>query len=329
MNTLKPPVPRSGLFWAIAGLLLFLFVEIGGLWLWRSAAIKAEARRKNQRVEVERSSPPAPGLAATGEAAVRQQIEVARIRLNELQDGWAGRIERVGFASNPRLDFVVVLAEMRERLTAAADRSGVRVAPEAGSFGFAAFARQPPPPEARPAVERQRHAVELLVGALFEAQPRALLAVQRESTTPDANKSAGNAPSGPERSETFIPESERWMRNSVPVKSTGLRLSFCGETGTLRAFLNNITSREWPVVIRQVQVAPATPAETGLASSTRISVAPAPRRLFTSQSLATLGRGSETQGTISLRPVVDRQWSRFAVTVEWVEALTPMAGGDA
>lgn len=308
----------------VGGLWGILFAEVGALWFWSRSSTRAEAYPATPPEEEKeaRYRSPNPGGSPGDNAAARE-------RLADLRQQWTERIDRVAPPADVRPDFLVAVAEMRERLAAAADRCGVKVAPDAGLFGFSAFAQQPPPVEHRPAVARQLHAVELLTNLLLEAQPRVLLGVQRETSVAASGGGRGPTPRAtPEgigsvaRNETFTVDPVRRMRSLAQFKTTGFRFAFCGETETLRRFVNLLVSREWPAVIREIEVTPATAAEANLATSA-LSDGHAAARTSPAKSISGLSASGEVGAGSSLHPVLSRQWSRFAVTLEWIESLAP------
>lgn len=309
MKPTPPNLQPRPPYWSILGLTALIGGEVIALWFWRQAAGKADARRRAQQpVQIEAPSRASAGFGPGTEAVARRRLESIQLRWGELQLEWADRIAAWERSSVTAPDLVVALVEMRERMSVIAAQAGVRVASEASSFGFATFAQRPPPLEVQPAVERQRRALACLLEILLTSRPIALLAVQREAVSASTSKnpataavrtvSAVAAPA--ERAETFNFDPAVSLRASGALQTAAFRFTFCGETETLRTFLNRLATSVWPIVIRDVEVALATPAE----------MAPAPAD-------ATL----TPRAGPSAQPLRPQPGSRFAVTVEWVQSV--------
>jgi len=183
------------------------------------------------------------------------------------------------------------LADFVERMRAQAAAAGVALAPDE-RFGFAAYAHAGPEPERIAAVHRQRLIVHALLEALFAAQPRRLLSVQRARPSAPAGRDARGPAAGHQSADTFEPDPALMARVSGRVEATAFRLVFDGPTDALRSLLNRLAVFELPLVVRAVEVEPA----GAEAHDARAS-------------------------TDSARPLVPSVDSRFTVTVEWIDLV--------
>jgi hypothetical protein len=168
-------------------------------------------------------------------------------------------------------------------------------------FGFSAYANEAPEAGRLADVLRERQVVQYLMEALLAAQPRQLLAVQRERPRGPSEPAASGAvvarPVGAGAADYFEMDPRVSARVPGLVDATAFRLSFVGRTAALRSLLNKLAEFELPVVVRAVEVAPA--------ESTPEGVTAAP-----------------PGGAAS--PIA-RPWSRFTVTVEYIDLVSPPA----
>jgi hypothetical protein len=177
-----------------------------------------------------------------------------------------------------------------------AARRGVRLNQEE-RFGFADYAHTGPEPEDIPTVFRERCVTEYLLGALFDARPQQLLAVQRERRAAAGVRPTGrNSVRGTSVSTDFFEWNPRASaRRAKVLEGFALQVSFVGQTVSLRTLLNQLATFELPLVVRAVEVERA--------------VMPLDER-------AVSAAGSE-----SIAPLVPLSLSRFTVTVELIELV--------
>ncbi|MEO5957916.1 MAG: hypothetical protein ABIZ49_01735, partial [Opitutaceae bacterium] len=117
--------------------------------------------------------------------------------------------------------------------------------------------------------------------------------------------------------------------------STAFRLAFVGQTASLRAFLNRLASFELPVLVREVEVEPATadeatasatPAEESAAEpagpppASVVLTLEAPARVPQSAAAKKIPARAPTTA-----PIVAKPFSRFTVIVEFIELVPPPA----
>ena len=313
---------------------------------WRMAVAELERLELANRHWTAISPPPTPA----GTAAITAGIESARQRLAELEPALSGRAAEVvrnplRNASMTRTGAYAELAAFQAGMRRLAEFHGVEIGPEAGAFGFSAFAHEAPEPDRIRAVQQQRLVLEVVIAALLETGPRRLLAVQREPARPEAEpsprSSAAESPgsvrtasgrgwrnvaSGSRENFELDPRiSARWPGT---LEGTALRLVFVGETETLRNFLNRLAGLELPILVRDVAVEPV---GSGTVSEPRVAAAPPlvrPTRersasvvLTETGANAPADEGKSDFGSVPLRPVVSRPLSRFTVTLEFVEVV--------
>jgi hypothetical protein len=186
--------------------------------------------------------------------------------------------------------------------------------------------------------------------ALIEARPRAILAVKRERPLTKAEREARDAalaavaagqpaPEAPDASEEgpdyFVIDPRDTARVPGYVDATAFRITFTGQTTALRAFLNRLASFELPVLVRQVEVDVATSEEA--ANQAPIEEAPAPDQpaaaapatppsivLSADAPAPTAPKPAPPKPRVSTAsPIVTKPLSKFTVTVEHIELVTP------
>ncbi len=196
----------------------------------------------------------------------------------------------------------------RARQVGGEEGEGVRLR-DNESFGFSRYGTRGPPSALIEDVHKQRRIAEFLLDTLFEARPVELVRIRREDV---AERRGIDAPGGGDREDIFtIPET---MSARIPgfVETYAFQLTFTGYTATLRDFLNRLSAFEVPVLVRGVEVVPANGAGSGTAATRE-------RRIPVASPAATEAAG-EDNGAV---PIVTPHLSRFVVTVEYIELVSP------
>lgn len=313
---------------------------------WRGAEKKLEQRKMELQGMAELTPPPKRDVAQAIEADLAKAKAALASMQSELK-GHGPTAERVRAAKAPgaRTDAFFDLATYVERMRDVARKQGVDVRPEAVRFGFAAYAKEGPETERIEPVFRQRQVAQYLVESLLEAKPQALLAVKREHTHTKAERDARAAAlaNGEQPQDTDLPEGPdyflvgREVTARVPnyIDTIGFRFVFIGQTAALRSFLNRLATFDLPVLVRDIEVDTATAEE--LAAATE-EAAPAQAEEPTQPAAASvvLTEGapepkSTTQKAAAPRPVrppaavpiVSKSVSKYTVTVEYIELVTP------
>ncbi len=297
------------------GFVLLLTVAVLSLegWSWsrnHRRARRALATLEEKKQERDRLTRQTPSLSRENEEAiVRDLADTGRVRA-ALQ----AALQEAGAPAAPAAragDLFFDLASFAEEIRARAAQAGVTVKPDE-HFGFATHRHEGPGSDLIPAVGRQRASVQYLVGALLAAQPRTLVAVQRErpltaaqrarrhQVPPPETTSAGPAAAGGAPEDFFDFDAALSVRVPGLVDSDAFRLEFTGQTPALRAFLNTLTLSRLPVIVRSVEVEPLAAGRTGANPE-----------------------GSAADGAPV--PLVAQNPSKFAVVVECVR-LVPAPG---
>jgi hypothetical protein len=243
-----------------------------------------------------------------------------------------------------RTDAYFDLATYVERMRELARKQEVDVRSEAARFGFAAYANEGPVVDHIEPVFRQRQIAQYLVEALVEAKPRALFGVKRERTLSKADREARAAAAangevatedlGDNGPDYFAIDPRVTARAPGYIDTTAFRLIFTGQTAALRTFLNRLASFELPILVREVEVETATAEESAAQASTEDTTqnepaaAPAatpPSVVLSVQPPATKAPAPKPAAprAPTTTPIVTKQLSKFTVTVEFVELITP------
>jgi hypothetical protein len=320
------------------------------------AAVKRLQQRRNDLEGMSQLTPPPTREIA---AAIEADLAKAQAALDSMQKELKGRgpaAERIRSAKVPvaRTDAFFDLATFVEKTRELAKKHEVDVRPEAARFGFAAFANEGPVQDHIEPVFRQRQIAQYLVESLIEARPRSIVSIKREPTISKAEREARAAAlANGEATAEVVPEEGPDYFSIDPrvsarvagfIDTSAFRFVFIGQTAALRTFLNRLASFELPVLVREVEVDAATAeeataqavpedagggAEPAAASSAAPSVvlsvdAPAEpdRTRVAPKSKAPAPR---TARPSSATPIVSKPFSRFTVTVEFVELVPPAA----
>ncbi len=333
------------------GLTLCVLLLLGELGLiYERFAASREATEKLKKREADLSSmavlmPPPNREVAT---AIEGDLAKAQAALASMQGELKGRgpaAERIRNAKVPaaRTDAYFDLATFVEKSREAAKKNDVEIRPEAARFGFAVYTNEGPLADHIDPVFRQRQIAQYLIDALIEAKPRAIFAVKRERTLGKAEREAraaalanNEAPpevsSGEDGPDYFTVDPRVTARVPGFIDTMPFRFVFTGQTAALRTFLNRLASFELPVLVREVEVEPATNEESvaqavtdesaaaetgGAAASVVLSTGPAPK-----SAPKTAVRDARAP---TATPIVTKPLSKYTVTVEFIELVPPPA----
>lgn len=324
----------------------------------REAAKRLEQRKTDLESMTQLTPPPTREVAT----AIETDLAKAQAALASMQSELKGRgpaAEKIRSAKIPpaRTDAYFDLTTFVERSRELAKKLDVEVRPEAARFGFAEYTNQGPEEAYIEPVFRQRQIAQYLVESLIEAKPRALFEVRREPTMTKAQREeraaaiAAAANGGPPVEPLVVPDGPDYFtidprvsaRSPNYIETTAFRFVFTGQTAALRTFLNRLASFELPVLVREVEVAVATAEEAttqvvvedpanadqtaaGAASpSVVLSVEPSDAAAKPAAKAATPPRVSRAA---TATPIVSKPLSKFTVTVEFVELVTPPPAAD-
>ncbi len=299
MNWLKRnPVFALALF-VCAGAVTAQAYCLRGFWQQQRRAAVTLEQRKQERDWLAKQ---APALSEENASAIEADVVTAERNLVILRAGLQGKGRWLGEPPKRPIDAYFGLAAFVERMRVLAVRQQIVLRPDE-RFGFAIYASEGPEGDYLFSVHRQCTIVEHLVESLFEARPRALLAVKREHPLTETKRVAQRAardsgvvrvegPSG-QASDFFDADPQLRLRAADLVESEAFRLEFTGQTQTLRTFLNTLAALALPLVVRSVEVEPLP---------------------------AVVGQVTEA-GFGAAVPLVVQNLSKFTVVVEFVEVL--------
>lgn len=251
---------------------------------WYVTVLRSEERvlerDLNQKIaEIERLQRQRPGPTDENLRRARedfsQNAEVLATMLRSLNVGGPDELEYFEGEPSGRTEAFFDIAQFVDAMRANATKAGVIVRPDE-RFGFAAYTHEGPEPELIRPVYRQRRIVEYLLTALLPARPRTLVSVQREDPATiarDEAKATTPAPAAPARpgptytgaggageagpvSEIFTIDPQVSARTPGYVDTMAFRLTFTGQTSSLRGFMNALAIPEIPLVVRSVEVEP-------------------------------------------------------------------------
>ena len=340
------PFKKLTLFPVALGVIGLVAAGAGWCIYERYESARAEENKLAQaRAQLQAVADTAPAPSRETAQQIEADLTRAREALATMQSELRGRgpaAARLAALKAPpaRTDAFFDLATFISRSRALAQKQGVAVAPAAANFGFSLYANEGPETALIEPVFRQRLVTHYLVDALIGARPRAILAVQREKpltaeerkaraealalAAADPAAAAAAAAVAPEKAATISPDyfdldPRLGARASDYVEISAFRLVFTGQTSALRALLNQLAGFELPVIVRAVEVEPATgedllgpPEET---ASTPAAPAPA--------SVVLTAKAPVAAKPATIAPIVPKSLSKFTVTVEFVELAPP------
>ena len=301
-------------------LLLLFAVEIRVFLGAHRDATRSQARLQQRYREFGRLGADDPAASAERAAIIEQDLARATIAWHAMQrelkapDGIASRWSNQP-APDDRLEAFVDLSAFIERTRAHAAAVGVEIR-EDESFGFSSYATEGPAPGLISAVFRQRLAAEVMIDALLECRPDRLVAIQREAplgagdAKDDRTARAVPVPPGGRTADFFSAEPRLSSRVPGVADAMAFRLIFVGSTGVLRSLLNRLSCGDLPVVVRRVEVEPASGSGGLAADAARVGNPPALR--------SPTPVIEEAGGAIA---VASPALSKFTVTVDFIELV--------
>jgi hypothetical protein len=319
-------------------LLLAGALTAGQAWLLfsqRSAAkrVSAEIEEKKQTLSAFSSQSPFPSrenlaLVESDRLAVektRNDIRSALRATGEVAD----RIASAVVPTSPT-DAYFDIANYVERIRSQARAANVSFLPE-NRFGFAAYISTGPERGLIEQVFQQRQYAEYLIGALLTSAnpPKEFTSLLRErpltaeqkTQIAEAIASGQGAPSfGDAGGDFFVMDPRTSARVPGFVETIPFRLTFVGNTGVLRNFLNELALFKVPVVVRSVEVESLGIGGQGATQTTQSSV----------NNAAQFGTLSDSGAPAPVvKPLVEQVDSRFIVTVEIVSLVDKSAPSEA
>lgn len=268
--------------------------QLYGAW---QRTTRAEAVLRQRKEERDWLAHRTPALSAENSEAIAADVAAAGRRLEELRRALQGRGRWLPAAPHRPIDAYFALATFTKKTRALARRQQVELRADE-RFGFASYASIGPAADQLAAVHRQQVLVEHLVEALLEAQPRALLAVQRErprsATAVLRADRAGAAElrAGEVAADFFELDAQVRLRGPGLADTEAFRVEFTGQTQSLRALITSLAVFQLPLVVRAVEVEPLAPEVTST------------------------GVGAAAGAPV---PLVTQNFSKFSVVVEFIE----------
>lgn len=252
-------------------------------------------------------------------AEIERQREELKLYHSSMQ-GQAGLAE--AFADHPtsRSDAFFDIASFVDDYRERAINAGLRAEDvEDSHFGFEAYSSVGPAEGRLASVYKQRLVVAYILDRLFEAEPKSLIEVRRPGDGGENGNQGGAFRLSPQFTAA-IPD---------VADTSAYQVVFTGRASTLRSFLNQLTSFDMPLIVRNVQVDPA--GQTGdrrRESSERRQ----PRRAAPRSSPAETEEQSEDENGAESRngeriPLVADNLSRFTVSMEFVD-VKPVEDAD-
>jgi hypothetical protein len=324
---------KKNLSFAIAMVVLaaVLAVEIYMILGQRAATKQAESDFLSKVDEYRRLSDQAVLPHAKNVELTAEEIERQRKELELYQSSLLGNPEIISrFSQYPtsRSNAFFEIASFVDDYRARARSAGLPAADvENSHFGFEAYATVGPADERIPGVHKEKMIMAHILDRLFEARPQSLIGVRRPgegAPTADPTPARGGAPAQQGGGAGFRLNPQLTAAIPAVANTSAYQVAFTGRASTLRTFLNELSSFDMPLIVRNVQVAPATEAP-GRRQDQGVR---RPARRVAQQ--ATSDEGSDAtnvNGATEARegaeriPLVADNLSRFIVSMEFVDVL--------
>lgn len=311
-----------------------------------TASRSSAAKLAQKRGELQAMSQLVPAPTREVAQAIAGDLAGAQRALATMQAALKGRgpaAERLRVAHRPRArtDAYFDLATFVEKTRELARKNAVDLRPDAARFGFSAYANEGPELERIEPVFLQRQIVQYLAESLIEARPLAVIAVKREVPLTRAEReeravaakaaadpaAAAGSTAADEGPDFFALDPRVSVRAPGFLDSSAFRFVFIGQTTVLRAFLNRLAAFELPVLVREVEVEPVS-AEEALRHAASDEASPEPAPVPASVVLTLDPTPTPVKKAVAgtaVAPIVAKPYSKFTVTVEYVELVPPAA----
>ncbi len=188
------------------------------------------------------------------------------------------------------------------------------------AFGFARYARIGDQPETDmiPELDRQQQVLEYILRQLFASDPSAILSVERELIEVKGEETERRSRRDDVRGDdVFTIEELVTARSNEFIDTFAFRLVFTGRTDVLRTFLNLIARFELPLIVRSVEVVPATEDDQPEIDDSDSADGDPLANLFGGGNTAS--EEEEEEIDESRKPIITENQSRFTVVIEFVE----------
>lgn len=242
------------------------------------------------------------------------------------------------FADYPtrRSDAFFEIAGFVDEYRSRAVDAGLAVGDVAAShFGFENYATVGPNEDQLAEVHKQQLVMAHILDRIFAARPESLIEVRRPGEAAGSNEGAqddrGRNPAPAAGAGNFRLNSQ--LSAAIPdvAETSAYQIVFTGRASTLRSFLNELTSFDMPLIVRNVQVAPASEAperreeQPRRRPSRRVERTPVPEGEATESEVAEVGEAPLGGERI---PLVADNLSRFTVAMEFVEVKSAQASNQ-
>ncbi len=260
---------------------------------------------------------------AENREVLENRLEKVRADLARIREGMMARSDRILGDSADEFTFLPKLQSFIARNKALAANNQIKLEEEE-AFGFARYATRAAQPaeEMIPLLNLQRQILDYILNELINSRPSAILAVERELVEAPAADERGRPITRDNRGSDVFTIAELVTAGSNEfIRTSAFRVVFTGQTDVLRNFLNRLASFELPLVVRSVEVQPASPEDEP-------ETAASPREEEPDDALATLfGRNDEPEPEEPEAseeapvgdPVITENNSKFTVVIEYVE----------
>ena len=298
-------------------------------------ASKAERRAIAQYRNLESLMAIYPPPTLENQERVASELAAFRAALSQSLGVFEDATELVG--SSDAVEVLPKVQGLIVDLRRSANSAGVSISEDA-SFGFARYREEvePPSPEVIPLLDKQIQIVEPLISLLIASGPDSIVEVSREYVeSGDPNTRDPNRPI-PDAPETFIIAQEETARVAGALETLAFQMVFEGYTQSLRDFLNELSSLNLPLVVRDIQVEPAIGSQAmtqsgGATQDAGNGQAGSPfASLFGGgESERPADAEGETEGEPEQVPIIEENLSRFTVTLEYIEVTLDLEAATA
>lgn len=247
------------LFILIIGQVALLFMQYGKLTDSRQSLESLSTERDRL---LQREPAPIPENAET----IREELEAYENLLSSVKDLFADPESLSDFFGTFPADNSQALFDIstwRTETLGKFTQAGMISNPAEINLGFQRHASTVRREEPIEKIHRQRVIVDYLLGHLFEANPERLRRVSRQDPQRDQAEERTDtrfrrpAPTtGRTEGDFFEMPPLLTLRQANAIESEGFRISFTGQTSSLRRFLDSLQNSQLPLFVRNVEVRP-------------------------------------------------------------------------
>jgi len=322
-------VKRNPILTAILVICVAAFaVESYFLWSFNGKVAVAKRNLSNAQAKAESDEKAVPAPTPENKDAALKNVDALQASLNKTTTTLTDTKIKIDTKEIPKdsAEFLIAVQSYVTKLQSKATEKGV-VLPTAVkdyTFGMSMYIggkAQAPAPDKLPAVFTQMKVLEYILGHLMgDAKLDGQLMMIANIARENVGAGAANADNPGGASDIFT-VSPLVSARGPGVNTYAFQIQFISYSETLRLLLNDLKTFDMPLVVRSIEVEPALESTITTAANQGQPVA-APR-------LNAAEKAKAAKDAQTLKPVVADNYSKFTITIEYIELPKPAPAPDA